>query len=366
MKLITLNTLFSKAKLQMLLVLSLSIFSIAAMAATAVTPGKPQTDRFNHMTTGFPLTGAHLITECSSCHVEGVFKGTPRDCAGCHTKGRKVIATPKSAKHVPTDEACDVCHSNAVTFLGTRYNHGRAVPGQCTTCHNGMISVGRPASHTSTMKASKSCDSCHRTFVWLPATWNHAGNTAACVTCHATGRDGAAFIRTNVTGTTPEGFAHRYTAAPNCESCHSSYFSWYGAKLDHAAVAAGPTCDSCHNGSTATGTAQKPGHTSVAGQQCSACHTGTVSWLPALGAMPSNHIPFNAGTTCASCHTGSTVATGNTLHAYVSSTCTTCHNTTPVYLGKMTRMAIPGHQGSRAGQDCTSCHTRVFTRWSGA
>jgi len=364
MKLITLNTLFSKAKLKMLVVLSLSIFSMATMAATAVSPGKPQTDRFNHMTTGFPLTGAHLITECSSCHVEGVFKGTPRDCAGCHTKGRKVIATPMSAKHIPTSEACDVCHSNAVTFLGTRYNHGRAVPGQCTTCHNGHIAAGRPASHSTPLKASKSCDSCHRTFVWLPATWNHmTGGSCDQAGCHLSGSN--QYFKAVVAGTSPKAFAHNtQNNGIACASCHSNYFGWFGARYDHAA--AGPLCSTCHNGSTATGIAQKSGHVALSGQECSACHVGTVSWLGAIGAMPSNHIPFNVGTGCGSCHTGTAKVNVNTLHLYSisSHTCAECHISPNAYTGN-NQSTKKNHEGS-SGNNCTGCHKQSasYSNWS--
>ena len=43
---------------------------------------KPAT--FDHAATSFPLSGAHVTAECSSCHVNGVFTGTPTDCWSCH------------------------------------------------------------------------------------------------------------------------------------------------------------------------------------------------------------------------------------------------------------------------------------------
>jgi hypothetical protein len=36
---------------------------------------------FDHLKTGFALTGFHTNVRCESCHIKGVFKGTPRDCA---------------------------------------------------------------------------------------------------------------------------------------------------------------------------------------------------------------------------------------------------------------------------------------------
>lgn len=373
MKQITLDKIFLKPKsfMSALLLLSLSLFSMFAIAAqpdVGDTGGKTQTERstrdFNHMSTGFPLTGLHTTVECASCHVGGVFKGTPRNCSGCHAKGMRVVATSKSLKHLVTTEACEVCHTNTVTFFGARYNHGKAVVGQCKTCHNGLVATGKPTSHTTVNKSTKSCDNCHRTYAWLPSSWNHFGNTAACVTCHISGGEGAAFVKTAIGGTTPEAFAHNASnSAIACESCHHNYSSWSGALYSPHA---GGTCSTCHDGIRATGTAQKSGHASTAGTtDCTDCHTGTTTWLGALGAKPSNHIPYVPATAaCSSCHIGTTVVTGNALHVYVSTVCKTCHNSSPVYLGKMTRKTLGNHEGSSAAQDCTSCHARQYNTWN--
>jgi hypothetical protein len=353
--------LMPKLFMSVLMLLSLSVFSMFAVAAQ---PETSQTGRdFNHMNTGFPLTGLHTTAECGSCHVGGVFKGTPRTCSGCHSKGMRVVATPKSAKHLVTTEPCEVCHSNTVTFYGARYNHGKAVVGQCTSCHNGLIATGRAASHTTGSKLTKSCDSCHRTYAWLPASWNHSG-AGSCVTCHVTGGDGAAFVKTAIAGTSAEAFAHNaQNNGISCESCHSSYTSWYGAIYNHSG--AGSVCSSCHNSSRATGTAQKSGHVAVGTDECSACHTGTRSWLPALGAKPANHILYTT-TSCSTCHVGSTVVKGATLHAYVSSSCKTCHNSTATYLGNMKKKTLGSHEGSSTAQDCNSsgCHSTSYTSWN--
>lgn len=371
MKQIALDKLYLTPKLLMtaLVILTLSIFSMIATAAgtdTTDAGGKTLAERFNHMTTGFPLTGQHAIAECGSCHVGGIFKGTARNCSGCHTKGQRVVATSMSSKHLVTTEPCEVCHNNTVTFYGARYNHGKAVAGQCATCHNGVTATARAASHRSGSKLTKSCDSCHRTFAWLPASWNHFGNTASCVTCHVTGGEGAAFVKNAISGTTPEAFAH---GAQNnviaCESCHRSYFSWYGAIYDHAG--AGTVCSSCHNDSRATGTLKSPHGTLAAlgATDCSDCHTTTTTWAGALGAKPTNHIPYNTGTLCSACHTGGTVKTGATLHAYVTTyTCNNCHQKgaqicTGTCLGNI---QTSSHKGSTT---CNSggCHSS-YTTWN--
>ena len=48
------------------------------------------TTRFDHASTGFVLTGAHRLERCESCHVGGIFKGTPTQCQLCHVQGGRV------------------------------------------------------------------------------------------------------------------------------------------------------------------------------------------------------------------------------------------------------------------------------------
>jgi hypothetical protein len=64
-----------------------------------------------HLATGFHLEGAHVLIRCESCHVRGIFAGTPRLCTGCHENGRGFIdADVKPPDHIPTREQCEVCH----------------------------------------------------------------------------------------------------------------------------------------------------------------------------------------------------------------------------------------------------------------
>ena len=65
---------------------------------------------FNHnVTTTFALGGAHVTAPCNACHVNNVFKGTPRDCYGCHkTDFQNSKNPPHAASGFPT--ACDSCH----------------------------------------------------------------------------------------------------------------------------------------------------------------------------------------------------------------------------------------------------------------
>lgn len=340
----------------------LTVFSLQAMAADAPAAGH----NFDHATTGFPLTGGHATAACETCHVAGVFKGTPRACDGCHALGRRVVATPKSTSHIVTDAPCDSCHFNSSTFLGARYNHGTALPGQCTSCHNGRIATGRPRDrqHSVGFALTDSCDHCHRTYSFFPASWNHVGVTpGSCENagCHVAGT-GNRYYRS--IATLPLGKTHMnftYTATQACDTCHN-FVRWTPAMH----MPAPGRCDSCHNNAQAQGTFA--GHTAIGTEDCSGCHFQlSGSWLPALGGVPANHIPYNAGAICRNCHTsaGGPAVTGAALHAYVSPSCKTCHDSNnPQYLGVTGRKRLGSHEGSNTSQDCTSCHRVQYTSWN--
>ncbi len=101
-----------------------------------------------HQLTRFPLDGAHLVTDCRSCHpptAQGqmMFRAVPTDCVSCHQPNYQAATNPD---HVtggfPTQ--CSQCHST-VTWDRARFNHDasafpltgahRAIP--CSQCHVG-------------------------------------------------------------------------------------------------------------------------------------------------------------------------------------------------------------------------------------
>ena len=335
----------------MMMALALSAVAVAA-PATSTPAGSTGID-FNHMATGFPLAGGHATAACETCHVGGVFKGTPRSCDGCHAVGKRVVATPKSSSHIVTDAPCESCHFNTSTFLGARYSHGAALPEQCRNCHNGRIASGKPASHNSGKKATDSCDHCHRTSAFLPASWNHIGVApGTCTNCHVPG--GQSLISKPASHTTVA------KATYQCDECHS-FIGWIPARYKHNTAAA---CSSCHNGVIAIGPrADHPGFPGWP-TECNQCHFNTISFIGALGAKPANHIPYISGT-CTSCHGGGGVATGAALHAYVSTVCKTCHDSnSTAYLGVTGKKRLGSHEGSNTSQDCTSCHAMQYNRWN--
>jgi hypothetical protein len=358
-----------------LLAVMFAVISLQSMAAQLA--GRD----FDHTVTGFPLNGGHATAACESCHVAGVFKGTAKTCDGCHALGKRIVATPKPTSHIVTDAPCDACHFNTSTFLGARYNHGTAIPGQCATCHNGRISTGRPASHNMGVKATDSCDHCHRSYAFLPASWNHIGvapHTCDNAGCHVSGSN--QYYKPANHQTAPYQGRNTYY----CDECHN-VTAWIPAIFIHDRPSPSGICMGCHDGLTIA-----PGKSAThitTTSDCNACHHNTVSWLGASnhsGAIagicgtchngtngvkgtvndPNGlHIPLTVGNpNCDLCHVSTTTFTAFAMNHSGIATCNTCHASTSPYVVN-TKVTIGNHQGSVSGNDCSNCH-HGFSAWS--
>lgn len=344
---------------------------------------------FNHSTTGFTLTGGHATTVCETCHVDGVFKGTPKNCDGCHALGQRVVATPKSTSHILTDAPCESCHFNTSTFLGARYNHAAATPGQCASCHNGRSAKGKHASHAAT---TFSCDQCHRTSSWIPASWNHTGSSYSgqdCSICHKAGGLGR-----NYTTTAKHTTFINSLAISNCKSCHTNYYSFFSHYYIHdkpfvscgechanpayttaggvtqavnvihgSATAVGITnCESCHVRSYASFAGARYLHNDAAfgAGDCLTCHNGAYA---SIRGMPTNHIPLDVTAKCNVCHLSGS-SWGGMQHSQVQThACKTCHLKGTSYLGNMDKKGV-GHEGWSGTGDCSQsgCHAPAGSR----
>ena len=286
---------------------------------------------FDHVGTGFILSGAHMRANCDECHVDGIFRGTPTDCAGCHDRGRVKASTTKPANHVRTQLSCDQCHSTR-TWFGAIFDHSEAMPGTCITCHNNVTAPGKTANHIIT---TASCDECHRTTAWVPAGFRHIGVTpGTCITCH----NGS---------TAPGKHPGHIVTADSCDSCHSTR-AWLPASFNHANVVPG-TCSTCHNGSTATG---KPAGHVVTTESCDVCHS-TKAWLPA----GFDHTSVAPGT-CSTCHNGTTATGKPSGHFSTTQQCDACHSTNgwlPVNNYTHVSPLFPGTH--RSSVICIACHT---------
>ena len=119
---------------------------------------------FNHnVTTTFALGGVHVTQPCTACHVNNVYKGTPRDCYSCHkTDYQNSKSPPHAAAGFAT--TCDTCH---------KYTDPAWKP--ATFNHNDGDDLRRsPASHT-----TQACTTCHVNNVYK-------GTARDCYTCHKT------------------------------------------------------------------------------------------------------------------------------------------------------------------------------------
>jgi hypothetical protein len=94
--------------------------------------GTDRLSNFDHARV-FPLEGAHAVIQCTACHQDRVFKGTPGQCAGCHAEP-EIHAGSFGLE-------CQLCHSvEAWTPASLRFHtfpldHGEQGEVTCTTCH---------------------------------------------------------------------------------------------------------------------------------------------------------------------------------------------------------------------------------------
>ena len=176
----------------------------------------------------FILDGAHLstgkCTTCASCHIGGVFLGTPKSCVTCHNGDPARSTVARSSAHPPTALVeCSNCHITASFTSSWGMNHAVVSTQRCDTCH-----IATYSSYNAQPKDSK-----------------HIPTTADCVTCHA--------------------------APPNGQNLSATL--WNG--VSHATIHAGITtgCISCHDNNIAIGKASyAPGHP-VTSDQCELCHS---------------------------------------------------------------------------------------------
>src|SRR3981189_1032150 len=79
--------------------LATALLSLVPSMHAAAAGAAPITLSFDHLSTGFELDGVHRDLPCEQCHLNAVFKGTPRNCGGCHITGPTFNATPNPHTH---------------------------------------------------------------------------------------------------------------------------------------------------------------------------------------------------------------------------------------------------------------------------
>ncbi|HEY8087907.1 MAG TPA: cytochrome c3 family protein, partial [Polyangiaceae bacterium] len=145
--------------------------------------------RFDHATTGFPLTGQHMRASCVSCHNSSV--PLKRACVSCHEdfhRGRlsqacdnchlpagwkvtqplkvhRMTQFPLTGMHVLAD--CTQCHVRASEQKFTD------APVECYGCHQQDYQRPGIFPHTGSATSAplpRQCNLCHRAVAWVPAT----------------------------------------------------------------------------------------------------------------------------------------------------------------------------------------------------
>lgn len=193
--------------------------------ATCHTDATWSPSTFDHEQTGFTLVGAHRSADCASCHANGVFVGTPKDCFSCHQRDYESTQNPNhvlaqfsaqcldchtqnawspalfdhnqtrfslTGAHSTTE--CANCHANGV-FANT--------PMDCFSCHESEYTRARDPNHASA-RFPQECEQCHNTNRWEPANFNHRqyfpiysgehrGEWNTCADCHIQPSDFKAF-----------------------------------------------------------------------------------------------------------------------------------------------------------------------------
>lgn len=263
---------------------------------------------FDHNTTIFPLTGAHITTACNKCHTGNTFANTPTNCYACHATDYANATDPNhQANNYPTD--CALCHTTNPGWQPAVFNHnntifpltGAHLTTACNLCHtNGFAG-------TTTI-----CENCHTNVYTASTNPNHIaiGIPNTCALCHTTnpGWKPATFpIHNNYW---PFVGAH-ITVSNNCVQCHNGNYN-----------NTPNTCVGCHL--TQYNQTNNPPHASSQfPTDCQLCHSQN-AWSPSTFNHDQQWFPIFSGkhngrwNTCSDCHTNSS--------NYQVFTCTTsCH-----------------------------------------
>ncbi len=330
---------------------------------------------FNHNLSTFKLTGQHLNANCTGCHVNNVYVGTPTDCFSCHAA--------KDSHNGQFGTNCGSCHTTS-SWVQATFDHnlssfrltGAHTSVNCTQCHaggnyNGISSTcmschSQPAGHF-----GSDCAQCHTTSNWN-ASYSHTGfpltgghSSVNCSQCHR--GSGYTGLSTTCVSCHSEPGGH---FGSNCAQCHST--SNWNASYSHTGFPlsgghSGLGCTQCHRSGGYTGLsstcvschAEPGGHF---GSNCAQCHS-TSNWNASY-----SHTRFplsggHSGLNCTQCHTGGSYtglsSSCVSCHAepggHFGSNCAQCHSTSNWNASySHTRFPL---SGGHSGLNCTQCHT---------
>jgi hypothetical protein len=130
-------------------------FSHACLSCHSTTAWQPAT--FDHNTTKFALTGAHISIQCQTCHTNGNYQLIYSNCYQCHATDFTGATAPVPHTGFSTD--CLACHTTNAGWTPSTYNHANAVPqfpqdnrhrsADCTKCHQNVANYTIPCCQSS-------------------------------------------------------------------------------------------------------------------------------------------------------------------------------------------------------------------------
>ncbi len=229
--------------------------------------------KFDHSTTGFPLTGQHIHAACALCHNDT--RAIKRACVSCHDdfhRGRltqscdnchspagwkvtrpleihRMTRFPLTGMHVLAD--CSECHRRASEHRWT------GAPIDCFACHE--KDYRRPdlrPSHVGDAANApfpRNCSICHRSVSWVPAATPGVATGAV--------KSGLRAAPAGHDLRFPISFGIHRTAT--CDDCHAT-----------AAVPRAVRCIGCHTHDPVRLMQQHRNPVATDGASCLGCHPG--------------------------------------------------------------------------------------------
>ncbi len=369
--------------------------------------------RQKHQQTRFPLLGKHALADCDACHARTSpqrYAGTPLTCVSCHRSDFEGTVSPNHVQ-VGFSVDCSQCHLVTDVSWGGQFNHDvtgfpltgahRAVlcsqchlnnrftklPTDCYSCHQNDFNTVQQPNHLSG-GFSHSCQTCHTTIAWSPATFDHNSTkfpltgkhqTLLCQACHVGGNYSLTYV--------------------DCYQCHSTDYQQV-TDPNHVTGQFSHNCLTCHTTSgwspstfnhSATNFPLTGAHTTL---QCQACHTNgnyQLTYTICYQCHQSdyqqttnpNHVAGNYSHDCSTCHSTTDWGNASFNHsttsfpltgAHVAVQCLTCHVSgnyqltyTDCYQCHSTdyqQTTNPNHVSGNYSHNCLTCHSTVD--WSGA
>ena len=329
-------------------------------------------ETFNHETTDYPLRGAHTVSSCESCHVQGKkYRDTPALCATCHeandihrgTLGEECADchTENSWRrpdfdHDKTDFAlhgkhselgCNSCHIN---------EHYKDTVKNCLGCHQlNDVHAGR---------YGVKCGDCHTEEDWKQSRFDHRRDTKfplqgkhrseKCDACHS-GNLYKEKLETACVSCHGNDDEHSGRYGNKCGTCHTPK-DWQKTRYDHNNKTEFPlrgkhdevACNSCHRGEVHSEKLEKDCyschaaddvHKGQEGKRCHECHDehgwgNRIRFDHDMANFPL--IGLHAVAPCEECHIDARFKTA-------ASECNACHQPEDVH-------------EQRLGPDCERCH----------